>query len=144
MRLLLALIAIQVRRHPRMYALLGCLIWALTVLWIAEPLFSQYAINQLMLLREGKTVDLRVIFGGWLVLFILLSIFQTAEKYMTWKVGNTAELERSTDLYRHVLDLDISFHTQQKSGEVVKLIDEGSENLAELQRNVVIEIIPSA
>ncbi len=40
--------------------------------------------------------------------------------------------------------MDIAFHTQQKSGEVVKLIDEGAENLAELQRSVVIEILPSA
>ncbi len=97
MRLLLALIRKEMLRHRRMYGLLACLVLAVTVLWIAEPLFSQFAINQLMLLRSGTSVDLRVVFGGWLLLFVLLSIFQTAEKYMTWRVSIVTELDRSTD-----------------------------------------------
>ncbi|TSC57327.1 MAG: ABC transporter [Candidatus Peregrinibacteria bacterium Greene0416_19] len=142
-KLLLTLIGRQARRHPWEYALLFSTVTCVAALWVAEPLYSRYAIDTMLTMREGADVNLIAIFGWWGLLFLLLSIAQTAEKFATWRMMNKTELDRSEEVYRHVLDLDIAFHTQQKSGEVVKVIDEGAENLTELQRNLIVDFLPS-
>ncbi len=131
------------RQAPQEYAVLLTVVFLVSVLWVAEPLFARYAIDTLMTLRDGAGVNLPWIFGWWGALFLALSASQTLEKYLTWGTQNRTELQRSAELYRHVLHLDIAFHTGQKSGEVVKLIDEGAENLAELQRNLIVDFLPS-
>lgn len=142
-KLLFSLVGQQARRHPLQYALLAVTVACVTVLWVAEPLYSKYAIDRLMSIRDGATVNLTFLFGMWAVIFVLLSVTQTAEKYLTWRTMNQTELDRSVEIYEHVLKLDIAFHTQQKSGEIVKVIDEGGENLASLQRNLIVDFVPS-
>jgi len=116
---------------------------AVAALWVAEPVYSSYAIDQLLKIAEGEQVNLWLIFGIWGGIFLLLSVTQAFEKYFSWKIDNLLILERRKDLYEHVLALDITYHTQQKSGEVIKIIDDGADNIMEMQRHIFIEFIPS-
>ncbi len=144
MFLILRLIRQQAKRHPVESAVTMALILTVAVLWIAEPLYSSYAIDALLVAKTGGSPDYVRIFGYWALLFIAISIVQALEKYFTWDLDNLMVLERREDIYEHVLDLDIAFHTKQKAGEVVKILDEGSDTLMELQRNLFLELLPSS
>ena len=131
------------RRHPLQAGLMFIMILLVSAMWISEPLYSSYAIDQLMLLKEGKSVNFRMLFGVWAGIFVALSVVQTIEKYLSWQMDNRLLLERREEVYEHVLHVDVAFHTKQKSGEIMKQVDEGADNLVDLQRNLFIDFGPS-
>lgn len=143
MKLLLSIFRRHARRHPRLAAWTAGLVALHTALWIFEPLYSSYAIDLLLGAKDGGAVPYRWIFGVWAVFFVVLSIVQALEKYATWQMDNTLVVDRREEVYRHVLALDIAFHTKQKSGEVMKILDEGADNAMELQRQLLFELLPS-
>ena len=131
------------RRHPLQTVLMFIFILLVAAMWISEPLYSSYAIDQLMLLKEGKSVNFMMLFGVWAGIFVALSVVQTIEKYLSWQMDNRLLLERREEVYEHVLHVDVAFHTKQKSGEIMKQVDEGADNLVDLQRNLFIDFGPS-
>ncbi len=131
------------KKHPLQAMLMFTGIILLSVMWVMEPLYSSYAVDQLMMLRDHADVNVVRIFVWWGVVFFSLSAVQTFEKYVGWQIDNMMLLERREEVYRHVLNLDIAFHTKQKSGEIIKQLDEGADNLVDLQRNLVIDFGPS-
>ena len=143
MKLLFILIGRNIRRHPWQYGLFGLVTLATTGLWIIEPLYASYAVDRMLKIKDGVDVNLPMIFLWWGVLFLAISVVQTIDKFLTWRLRNLTELERASEVYNHVLELDIAFHTKQKSGEVVKILDEGAENVAELQGNLLADFLPS-
>ena len=142
-RMILKLLRKYWRCHPLQAAVMFVCIIAVAAMWVSEPLYSSYAIDQLLLIKEGKDVDFRMLFGVWALIFVLLSVIQTVEKYISWQMDNRLLLERREEVYEHVLNLDIAFHTKQKSGEIMKQVDEGADHLVDLQRNLFIDFGPS-
>ena len=143
LRMILRLLRQYWRRHPLEAALMLVCILVLAAMWVSEPLYSSYAIDQLLLIKEGQEVNFYRIFGIWALIFVGLSVVQTFEKYISWQMDNRLLQERREEVYKHVLDLDIALHTKQKSGEIMKQVDEGADHLVDLQRNLFIDFGPS-
>lgn len=143
MKLILRIIWQQAQRHPRTYATSMILVLLVAAVWVADPLYTRYAIDTMLSVKTGATVNFALIFGLWGCLFVLHALLQSLNKFTAWKLDNLMILERREDVFRRTLDLGISFHTRQKSGEVVKILDEGADVMSELQRHILIELIPS-
>jgi ABC-type multidrug transport system fused ATPase/permease subunit len=133
----------QAKKYPKQYALLMTVVFLVAVVWIADPLYSARAIDMLMKAKDGEPVNYKLIFGIWGVIFVLHATLQTLNKFITWMVDNHMILDRRESVFAHVMKLGVSFHTKQKAGEVVKVLDEGADMMVELQRRLLIEIIPS-
>jgi len=143
MKLLLSLLWQQARRYPLLYGFLSLFVLLTSLLWIAEPLFARFAIDRMLLAKEGQVVDYQFLFIAWGVLFVVMSIVQTIQKYIGWKASEWLVLDHRERIYTHVLNLGLSFHARQKSGEVVKILDNAADTLADLQRQVFIQLLPS-
>jgi ABC-type multidrug transport system fused ATPase/permease subunit len=143
MRLILRLLWQQAKRQPRLTALAMTLHLVMAALWVAEPVYSSYAIDQLLRLKTGLPVNVPLILGLWGVLFVVLSIFDGWEKYVSWAIDNLLYIHRREEVYAHALELDVSFHTSRKSGETVKVLDEGADHLLDLQRTLFVDLGPS-
>ncbi|MFA6523575.1 MAG: ABC transporter ATP-binding protein [Candidatus Peribacteraceae bacterium] len=143
MKLILRLLWQQAKREPRLTVISMTLHVLLAALWVAEPLYSSYAIDQLMKIKDGGSVDLPLIFGIWGLLFVLISVVDGIEKFYTWEVDNILYIHRREEVYEHALRLDVAFHTAVKGGETVKVLDEGADNLLDLQRALFADIGPS-
>lgn len=143
MRLILRLIWQQAQRHPGTYLTSIILISLVALVWVIDPLYTRYAIDTMLLAKEGQPVNFYRIFAIWGLIFIAHALLQSLNKFTTWKLDNMMVLERREEVFRHVLNLGISFHTKQKSGEVVKILDEGADTLMDLQRSLLIDLIPS-
>jgi len=142
MRMILSLIGYGIRRKPLQWAVLALLLCATSVLWVIEPVYSSYAVDELLKIAQGETVNYPRLFLFWGAIFLSLSITQSFEKYLQWKLTMGMELDFTQRLYRHVLNLPVAFHVQQKSGEAMKVIDEAGTELAYVTR-IIVDLIPS-
>jgi ABC-type multidrug transport system fused ATPase/permease subunit len=122
---------------------MALLIVVLSVLWVAEPVYTAYAVDQLLLRAQGGSVNLVFLFGVWGVIFVAISLCQALEKYIQWKYVMYAELDFQNSVYGHVLQLPVSFHADQKTGEAMRMIDEGSGEFGSLFR-IIIDLVPSS
>jgi len=143
MKLILTLLWQQAKRQPRLTAIAMTLHIVLALLWVAEPLYSSFAIDQLLKLKDGLPVDTPLILGGWSLLSVVISITDGFEKYVSWQVDNLLYIHRREEVYAHALHLDIAYHTAMKSGETVKALDDGADHLLDLQRALFVDIGPS-
>lgn len=143
MRMILDLIWQQMKRQPVLSAIAMILHVLLALLWVAEPLYSSFAIDRLLQLKAGVDVNVPLLLGGWALLFVVISITDGFEKYVSWQVDNLLYIHRREEVYAHALKLDIAYHTSVKSGETVKVLDEGADNLLDLQRSLFVDIGPS-
>lgn len=142
MLLVLRTIWRNAKRHPAQACLLAALTLATAALWVAEPLYSGYAVDMLLKLGQGEQINLPRLIGFWALIYFSISIVQGFDKYLMWRHNIIMEIERTEDAYAHALSLEIAFHNKQKAGEAIKTIDDGSTELANLSRNVL-EFIPS-
>ncbi len=128
----------HMRRHPGMFATLMAVSLFVAALWVIEPLYSSYAVDQLLSLGTGGTPDLVLLGAVWLVIFVALAIGDAAQKYVQWKYEMMMELETVEDSYEHLLRLPMAFHNTQKTGEAMKTISDGADQLAyQLHRNAL-------
>lgn len=118
------------------------LVLTTAALWVIEPLYSSHAVDTLLTVKEGNEVNLWRIFGWWGLIFLGLSLTQAFGKFLEWKLAMRMELDTTEETFKHVLHLPIAFHTQQKSGEAMKVIEDGSTELAYVSR-IIIDFIPS-
>ena len=136
MKAFLSLVGKHVRRHPSMFALLMALSLFVAALWVVEPLYSSYAVDQLLSLSTGGTPDLMLLGSLWLSIFVALAIGDAIQKYVQWKYEMMMELETVEDSYEHLLRLPMAFHNTQKTGEAMKTISDGADQLSyQLHRN---------
>ncbi len=140
MFMLLRLIGGHVRRHPALSAATYGFAVVIAALWVIEPLYTSYAVDQLLSLQTGAQVDLWRIALVWGGIFVALSIAQAIGKYVQWKFDMTLELETIERAYKHVLGLPISFHNTQKTGEAMKTIQDGADQLAYMLNRNVLEL----
>ncbi len=143
MLLILTLLWRHARRHPWKTGITFALVLAVAALWIAEPLYAKWAVDTLLRAKDGATVPYARVFFGWGALVVTMAIVQALEKYWTWEIDNTLVLDRRQDVYEKVLHLDVAFHTSQKSGEVIKILDEGADQLMDMQREIFVNFLPS-
>ncbi len=143
MRLILKLLWQQAKREPVLTSIAVTLHLLLAGLWVAEPLYSSFAIDQLLKIKDGAAISLPWLFGLWIGLFIVISITDGIEKYFSWETDNRLYIWRRENVYAHALHLDVAYHTSQKAGETVKVLDEGADNLLDLQRTLMVELGPS-
>lgn len=138
MKAFFTLVGRHMRRHPGMFALLMGLSLFVAALWVIEPLYSSYAVDQLLSLRDGGTPDLVRLGAAWALIFVALAIGDAVQKYVQWKYEMTMELETVEDAYEHLLGLPMAFHNAQKTGEAMKTISDGGDQLAyQLHRNAL-------
>ncbi len=143
LRLIAALLFQQAKKYPGTYVFLIFLILSVAIVWIVDPLYSSHAIDTLMSAKDGAEVNYWMLFGLWGVIFVFHALLQTLNKFTAWKLDNHIVLDRREEVFDHVMRLGVSFHTKQKAGEVVKILDEGADTMVDLQRRLLIEIIPS-
>lgn len=142
MRLIFILIGQSARKYVWQWAALGMLLLLLSAFWTAEPIYSSYAVDELLSIASGGEVDIPGIFTVWGLLFAGLSLIQAIAKYFQWKLTTQMELDLAQRMYRHVLHLPVQFHVRQKSGEAVKIIDEGAVELSYITR-ILLDLLPS-
>lgn len=141
--MILRIIRIHAKRHPLQAWATAILTLFVTALWVIEPVYSSYAVDQLLTLKQGAHISLLWIFGMWAAIFVFTSLGQALEHYAMWDFGNLLVIERRNEVYRHVLDLDVAFHADQRSGEVMKIVDEAADMLWDLQRIIFQDLVPS-
>ncbi len=138
MKAFFLLVGMHVRRHPAMFALLAGLSLFVAALWVVEPLYSSYAVDQLLSLKDGGTPNLKFLAGMWALIFVSLAVGDAVQKYVQWKYEMLMELETVEDAYEHLLELPMAFHNAQKTGEAMKTISDGGDQLAyQLHRNAL-------
>ncbi len=142
MKLVLSLMAQSFKRYPGHWLSVLVLVLLTACLWVIEPLYSSSAVDQLLKIADGEEVNLWRIFGWWGLIFLGLSVTQAFGKFLEWKLAMKLELDATEEAFDHVLKLPIAFHTQQKSGEAMKVIEDGSTELAYVSR-IIIDFIPS-
>lgn len=142
MKLVLTLIARSFNRYPGHWLGIATFITVISALWVIDPLYSSYAVDELLKIAKGEEVNLLRIFGVWAIIFFTMSITQAIGKYLQWFIAMRLELDFARDAYQHVLHLPVSFHVQQKSGEAMKIIDDAGTELAYVYR-ILIDLIPS-
>jgi ABC-type multidrug transport system fused ATPase/permease subunit len=142
MRILFTLLRRHVLRYPLRGLLLLSLALIVSALWVAEPVYTAYAVDQLIARAQGEAVNLWWLFGIWAGLFVAVSLFQALEKYAQWWFTIRLELDLYEELYERALRLPVSFHIDQKTGEAMKIVDDGSSDFASLVR-IMLEIFPS-
>lgn len=138
MRLLANLIWPHIKRHPWLSLCTYGFALVIAALWVIEPLYSSYAVDKLLSIQTGAQVDLWRIALYWGAIFVALSISQAIGKYAQWWFDMSLELETVENAYRHILRLPISFHNTQKTGEAMKTIQDGGDQLAYMiNRNIL-------
>jgi len=142
MLLVLRLIRQHIRRHPLNSVILGITTVLSTAAWVIEPVYTSYAIDQLTSVVQGQPVNYLWIFGWWGVIFVSGSLINAFDKYYTWHMANLLKMNRREEVYRHLLQLDVNFHISKKSGEIVKKMEDGANELRGMFR-ILIDFVPS-
>ncbi len=142
MRTLFVVLRRHAKRHPVLTALLFLSLLLTAAVWVAEPLYSGYAVDVLMGLTQGKQVNYLQLFGWWGVLFVTLSVVEGLRKYVEWKFGLLLEVESVEQSYAHAVKLNMLFHTTQRSGETMKIVSDGAEQSSQIVRQLT-DLFPS-
>ncbi len=143
MKLILTLLWQHIRRRPALGTLLVFFCVLLSALWVVEPLYSSYAVDQLMAIQTGHTPDWVRLCGFWAVIFVCVGFTQAMNKFLQWKFDIDLELTRTEDSYARALRLPIDYHNRQKAGEVIKTIQDGASELAYTLSRNIFDFIPS-
>ena len=115
----------------------------LSLLWVAEPLFGRYAVDEIIKLAEGESVNIPRIFALWIGIYIAISLTQGIRFYYYWKFQNTLLIDVREYYYRKLLLLDVSHHIKARGGEMMKKLDNAADAAVDLARTLLLEI-PSA
>lgn len=142
MKLILSLFWQHILKYPGIAAILGITTVLSTAAWVVEPLYTSYAIDELTSVLQGEIVNYPRVFGWWAAVFIFASVVNGFDKYYTWKFRNILKMDRREDIYRHLLKLDVHFHINQRSGEIVKKMEDGADELRRIF-SILIDFVPS-
>jgi ATP-binding cassette, subfamily B, bacterial MsbA len=116
----------------------------LSAVWIAEPLYAQWAINLMSTALDGAKVPFLNIIMGWFGLYVLSSIISGISMYYVWDVRNTV-IARAREMYfTALLKLDIDHHIKARSGELMKKIDNAADTIADLTQQMFIQLPTSS
>jgi len=116
----------------------------MALVWIGEPLYARYAIDQMLLALEGAPVPFVRLFGIWLGIFLLFNVVSAAMFYVKWAIQHDLLAQTRQMYYERALQLDIRHHVKTRGGEMMKKIDNAADAMVDLMRQIFLELLPSS
>jgi len=112
------------RIRPHWKAIVGAIICVLVVggVELALPLFFGRGIVDEILLEQENIAKLTLFAAAGIVLVLLRGVFTYGRMYLMAYVGQKIVLELRRDLFEHLLDLPLGFHSRRKSGELISRV----------------------
>ncbi|MGH9173283.1 MAG: ABC transporter transmembrane domain-containing protein, partial [Vicinamibacterales bacterium] len=137
-----ALLATYLRPEWPRAVLLGLLLVAGIGLQLANPQIARMFIDQA---QAGAPFERLVWIALLFIGIALLTLATTvAETYVAEDLGWRTTNVLRTDLTRHVLDLDASFHAEHGTGELIERIDGDVSAVADFFARFVVQVLGSA
>jgi len=112
----------------------------LAALWVIEPVYARYAVDEMLKLADGEPVNIPFIVGWWLGIYLMINLAQSAGFFIRWTLINQLLAESRQMYYERMLELDISHHVKARSGELMKKIDNAADALTDLTSDLLIEL----
>ena len=136
-----SLLATYLRPQWPRVLLLGLLVFAAIGLQLANPQIARAFIDQAQAGEElDRLVRIAVLFLGAVACAQAATV---AETYVAEQVGWRTTNALRTDLVRHVLDLDGSFHARYTPGELIERIDGDVSAIAGFFSRFVVSVVGS-
>ncbi|MHB0876657.1 MAG: ABC transporter ATP-binding protein [Anaerolineae bacterium] len=136
------LLSRYIEPQRRRVLLLGLLIFTSIGLQLASPQIQRYFIDAALagaafqsLLRAALT---------FIVLAVLQQVASVAATYYSENVGWTATNALRSDLMRHCLHLDMSFHNKRTPGEMIERVDSDVMALSNFFSQFTIQVLGNA
>ena len=137
-----ALLAEYLSPQKRLVAVVAALLLSNIGLQLVNPQILRYFIDEATAGSPlGRLVTAAVIFTGIALVQQVVSVLAT---YTSGQVGWTATNALRTNLARHCLFLDMSFHNNHTPGEMIERIDGDAEALGGFFSTFVIHILGNA
>jgi ABC-type multidrug transport system fused ATPase/permease subunit len=140
MRLLLTIFWRGIRPYRRYLFILVPVALLLGALWVIEPLYGRYAIDEVLAIKEGKDVGIGPLVAGWFGIWILANVIGGISFYYRWKVQELLLTQIRQQYYEHILQLDIAHHVKAKGGELMKKIDNAADATVDMTRQILMEL----
>jgi ABC-type multidrug transport system fused ATPase/permease subunit len=140
MRLLLTVFWRGIRPYRRYLFILIPVALILACLWVAEPLYGRYAIDEVLAMKDGKDVNIVLLIGSWFGFLLLINLVGGLSFYYRWKVQELLLTQIRQQYYEHILRLDIAHHVKAKGGELMKKIDNAADAAVDLTRQILMEL----
>lgn len=142
MRLLLRILGPYTKRHPRLALQVIAASLATSALWVVEPLYSSYAVDTLLTLKDGATVNYWMLGLAWGAIYLAVSLAQGLHKNYQWAARIVIEMEELERAFSHLLSLPVSYFASKRSGEAMKTVDDGATEVGTLTLTLL-DFIPS-
>ena len=133
------LLARYLRPQRKAVAVMGALILSSIGLQLIGPQIIRYIIDEAI---AGSPVGTLIAAGGLFVGVALLELIATVSAaYASVKVGWTATNALRSDLARHCMHLDVSFHHKHPPGEMIERVDGDVDHLGNFFSVLTVEIL---
>ncbi len=123
----------------RQVTLLGVLLFASVGLQLASPQILQRFIDTAV--GGGALADLTTIALVFLTAAVLGQLVSIAETYVAENLGMATTNALRTDLTRHCLGLDLSFHGSHTPGELIERVDGDVATLSNFFSRFVVQLV---
>jgi ABC-type transport system involved in Fe-S cluster assembly fused permease/ATPase subunit len=109
---------------------------------VFAPFLFADAINTLDV--EAAVLDSAIaLIGGYALLRLLSAIFPQLREFLFSEVGQTAQREVATDVFRHLHRLSLRFHLERRTGGLSRVIERGIRSIDFLFRFLLFNIGPT-
>ncbi|GHO58850.1 ABC transporter ATP-binding protein [Ktedonobacter robiniae] len=135
----LALLSVYLRpQGPKIFAL-TCILLVDIGLQLSSPKIIEYFINTFV--AGGDTMTLLFAGCAYIVIALLTQGVAVLSTYLSGTIAWTATNRLRTDLVRHCLALDLSFHKTRSSGELIERIDGDVDALSNFFSQFFVELL---
>ncbi|MBE9549387.1 MAG: hypothetical protein IMF09_08300, partial [Proteobacteria bacterium] len=129
---------------PRRKVLL--LIFVLLLLGSGLALLNPWIAGQFtgLLIGNGESVfsNINYILIAWLGLLGFKSLLSFATRYLIGATGETITASLRTRLYDHLQALPLSYHQQQRSGDLLALLSDDAAVISAFVTNTLVQLLP--
>ena len=130
-----------VANQKRLFAIVAVLLLGSIGLQLANPQILRYFIDEA---TKGSPLS-RLLFaaGLFIAIAVLQQVVNVLATYTSGRVAWTATNALRSDLARHALHLDMSFHNEHTPGEMIERIDGDAKQLGQFFSTFVIHVMGS-
>lgn len=108
---------------------------------LLNPQISRYFLDEATKGKVGK--NLIIVATMFILVAFLAQIFSVLASYVGQKVAWKATNDIRIDLIEHCIDLDMSFHKEHRSGELIERVDGDVSQIFELFSTIAINMVNS-
>lgn len=127
------------KKHIIMVITLFLIIIINLVLQLINPQILRYFIDKVVVGEVGKSlIIIAVLFASFGVLRQILKVIAA---YMSEKIGWIATNDLRRDLIEHCINLDMSFHKNHQSGEMIERVDGDVNSLFNFFSTFILELL---